>query len=456
MKPKSAFADPWLWIGCALYAIALTWLGWVKYETHHNLVDFGIFTQTAASAFGCFCNGPEGSHWAFHFSPILYLPGALLLIWKSPLVMIALPAIACALVAPPVYAIVRARTDIGTARLAGLVALLYPPLAGLAFVDFHENAFAPAAIAWLVWAFDAGYLGVAGVAALVALAVKEDQAIFLSVAGGVGAWLYRSDRRRARFALGVAIAGVAILVAYFALIQPHANVSPDWQPNRFYAWTGDDVRALFAGGILARLGFFALAFAPLAFVPFRSRWMWLAVLPLAEVLISRMPTTFTMGTHYAGAWAGYVLIAFAFGIAALPKPRPVLWWSLALTLAIFVAADPLHPGLNLRAVEPRDRQLDAYLATLPADLLVSTQEEAYTHLALTDPYATVLPESPNLRRTTCAWILDFAYPTSPRLVEYAPALNARPVPIPGSGWTSKTSIVSSLSSGPTCVNASGP
>ncbi|MDQ2992732.1 MAG: DUF2079 domain-containing protein [Candidatus Eremiobacteraeota bacterium] len=425
MKGKSGFGDPWLWIGCALYAIVLTWLGWVKYETHHNLVDFGIFTQTAASAFGCFCNGPEGSHWAFHFSPILYLPGALLLIWNSPLVMIALPAIACALVAPPVYAIVRARTDIGAARLAGLVALLYPPLAGLAFVDFHENAFAPAAIAWLLWAFDVGYLGVAAIAALAALAVKEDQAIFLAVAGGFGAWLYRADTRRARFALGVAIAGVAALVAFFVLIQPHANASPTWLPDRFYAWTGDDVHALFFGGILSRLGFFALAFAPLAFVPFRSRWMWLAALPLAEVLFSRMSTTFTMGTHYAGAWAGYVLIAFAFGIAVLPKPRRALWWALALTLVVFVAANPLHPGLNLRAVEPRDRELDAYLLTLPPNLSVSTQEEVYTHLALTNPGATLFPESPTIPVMTCDVIVDFAFPESPRLVEYAPALRLR-------------------------------
>jgi len=428
---KKAFGDPWLWVGCALYAIALTRLGWVKYETHHNLVDFGIFAQTAASAFGCFCNGPEGSHWAFHFSPILYVPGALLLIWKSPLVMIALPAIACALAAPPIYAIVRARTDVATARLAGLVALLYPPLAGLAFVDFHENAFAPAAIAWLLWAFDAGYLGIAAIAALVTLAVKEDQAIFLAVAGGVGAWLYRTDKRRSRFALGVAIAGVAVVVAFFAFIQPHANVSPNWQPNRFYAWSRDDLRGL-PFGIIQRLGFFALAFAPLAFVPFRSKWMWLAVLPLAEALLSRMSTTFTMGTHYAGAWAGYVLIAFAFGIAALPKPRRASWWALGLTVVVFVAADPLHPGLNLRAIQNRDRTLDAYLAKHRfAD--VSTQEEAYTHLALIDPLATVFPDSPEQAIGENEVLVDLDFPDSPRLQEYAPALRRHGMRTRGSG-----------------------
>lgn len=422
---RRAFADPLLWSAVALYAIALTWLGWVRYETHHALVDFGIFAQTAASAFGCFCNAPEGSHWAFHFSPILYVPGALLLLWKSPLVLIALPAIACALTAPPVYAIVRARADRGTARLAGLVALLYPPLAGLAFVDFHENAFAPAAIAWLLWAFDAGYLGIAAIAALAALAVKEDQAVFLAAAGAIGAWAYRGDARRARFAGGVAIAGAVVAALFFAVVQPHASHAADWQPTRFYAWTGDDVRALFFGGIAARLGFLVLAFAPLAFVPFRSKWLWLALLPLAEVLASRMPTTFAMGTHYAGAWAGYVLIAFAFAVAALPRPRPALWWALALTAIAFVVADPLHPGLNLRAVQPRDVALDAYLRTLPPYLDVATQEEAYTHLALRDPFATVLPERATAPVGVCHLLVDEDFPDSPRLVEYRAALAHR-------------------------------
>ena len=123
-----------------------------------TLVDFGIFAQTVTSAFGCFCNPVEGSHWAFHFSPILYPVG--LAVW---LVHVAAHARrsagdAGALVAPPVYALVRARRDIATARLAGVVAWLYPPLAGLIFGDFHENGFAPAAVAWTLYFFDAGLL----------------------------------------------------------------------------------------------------------------------------------------------------------------------------------------------------------------------------------------------------------------------------------------------------------
>jgi uncharacterized membrane protein len=164
--------DPLLWIACAVYAALFTALGVLRYDVHRNFVDFGIFAQTSASAFGCFCNPIEGSHWAFHFSPILYAVGAVLAVWKSPFALIGMQSIAGALVAPPIYAMVRARCDVTTARLVVLTVLLYPPLAGLSFGDFHENVFAPAAIVWAAWALDADLLGVSAFFVAIALTVK--------------------------------------------------------------------------------------------------------------------------------------------------------------------------------------------------------------------------------------------------------------------------------------------
>jgi uncharacterized membrane protein len=419
--------DRFVWIGVAAYAVIFTLLGWVKYAVHRNLVDFGIFAQTAASAFGCFCNPIEGSHWAFHFSPILYVAGAALAAWKSPLTLIALQALACALVAPPIYAIVRARADAGTARLAALVVWLYPPLAGLAFGDFHENGFAPAAVVWMLWALDAGYLVAAAALAAVVLAVKEDQAIFLTAAGFLGYGLFRrSDVPRARLALGVACASLIVLTIYFFLIQPHAGANPNWQPTRFYAWSAGDM-AMLPIGVLERFGFLGFVFVPLLFVPLRSKWMLLAILPLAEVLFSRMPTTFTLGTHYTGAWIGYVLVAFAMGLSRLSGPirTRLLYVSLAICALVFLFADPLHPGLNLRRIEARDIALDRFLTTLPSDLDVATQEEAYTHLALTDSNATLLPE-PDTTVNACNALTDTDFPQSARLEENAVAPGRRP------------------------------
>ncbi len=413
--------DRFLWLGCVLYAALFAVLGWAKYAVHRNLVDFGIFGQTAASAFGCFCNPIEGSHWAFHFSPILYPVGIALGLAHSPLTLIVLAALAGALVAPPIYGLVfRARGDVGAARIAAVVAWLYPPLAGLIFADFHENSFAPAAVAWMLYAFDAGLTPWTILFALTTLAIKEDQALFLAIGGGLGAAYFRGTAR-GRVAAAIAAISLAVLVAFFAIIQPHASAESvsQWQPQRFYAWGAADARALLPE-VAARLGFLLLIFVPLLFLPLRTRMFWLALAPLAEVLLSRMSTTFTLGTHYAGAWIGYVLAAFAFGLRSL-EPGRIRVASAAcavLCLIEFAVADPLHPGMNLRAVESRDQELDQFLTTLPSEVSVATQEEAYTHLALKDPYARLLPETPQIETNACFVLLDRDFPESARLQEY--------------------------------------
>jgi uncharacterized membrane protein len=410
--------DRFLWIGCIVYAALFTSLGAVKYAAHRNLVDFGILAQTVASAFGCFCNPIEGSHWAFHFSPALYAVAIALRLVHSPITLVALQAIAGALTAPPIYAVVRSRTDASTARLAALVVWLYPPLAGLIFGDFHENGFAPAAVAWTLYAFDAGLLAWAFVGALVTLCIKEDQAVFLAVAGALGAWRFRGTRRGWLAAAIMAIA-VAVFVTFFAYIRPHAATPHGWQPWRFYAWDGGAARAL-AAELGARLGFLLLILAPLGFLPLRSRWMWLSAAPLAEVLLSRMPTTFTLGTHYAGTWIGYLLTAFGCAVRDLaPRPaRTALFVCIALCAVEFAVADPLHPGLNVRWSQSRDTVLDDFLTTLPRGADVATQEEAYTHLALADPNVTLLPETVTQPLHSCFVLIDRSFPGSARLVEY--------------------------------------
>lgn len=416
--------DRFPWIVAAVYALLFTALGEVRYAVHRNFVDFGIFAQTASSAFGCFCNQIEGSHWAYHFSPILYVAGAVVSIWRSPLALVFLQAIACALVVPPVYGLVARHAERNTARLAALIVACYPALAGLVFNDFHENGFAPAAVAWTLWAFDGGLIGATYVFAAVTLCIKEDQAVFLALAGLFGAWRFRGTRAGSA-ALVIALASAAVFLGFFLVIQPHAAVRA-WSPERFYAWSNDDLHALLFGGLLSRAGFIVLAFLPLLFLPFRSRMMWLAFAPLAEVLISRMPTTYTLGTHYAGAWIGYVLVAFAFAVRKEPARRAerLLLVCLALCVLELAVADPVHPGMNLRPTQARDAALDRFIAALPINVSVATQEEAFTHLALFDPYARLLPEDSHAAPDACFALVDLAYPQSVILLEYGAAFQA--------------------------------
>ena len=416
-----------MWIAVALYAVIFYLFGAVRYAGHRNFVDLGIFAQTAASAFGCFCNTIEGSHWAFHFSPILYVAGALMRAWPSGLLLVALQAVAGALTAPPVYGIVARCADRHAARLAALVVLLYPPLAGVVFNDFHENGLAPAAVAWLFWAFDAGHVWAAILFTAMTLAIKEDQAIFLAAAGAFGYVRFRPEPR-GTLALALAIACGCVALVFFLVIQPHATHAALWAPTRFYAWTREDVTALFPRGIIERAGFLLLALLPLLFLPIRTPAVIVTILPLAEVLASRMSTTFTNGSHYAGAWAGYVLFAFAVAIRRIHMRDPrrayrLLYWCIALCIVEFAAADPLHPRFFLRPRTAADVRLDTFLASLPRDIDVATQEEAYTHLAATNPNVTLLPETQNQPITACYILIDETFADSPRLVESKAAVS---------------------------------
>ncbi|HEY0798710.1 MAG TPA: DUF2079 domain-containing protein, partial [Candidatus Baltobacteraceae bacterium] len=186
-----------VWIASAIQAAIFFGLGYLRYASHSALVDLGLFTQTISSAFSGFSNTFEqGSHWAFHFSPILYLCAPFVLFAHSALALTAIQAIAVALTAPPAYLLAARRAPVGRALAIAAVVLIYPPLTGVEFSDFHENAFVPAATMWMIWAVDARRWGLAYTFLALTLAIKEDQALIVGFGAiAVLVWsLRRNDR----------------------------------------------------------------------------------------------------------------------------------------------------------------------------------------------------------------------------------------------------------------------
>lgn len=383
-----------VWVYAGIYAVVYTALGALRYATYHAGSDLGLFTQSIAQAFAGFANTTEGgSHFTYHFSPILYLCWVPLRLWHSPLALVALQAIAGALVAPPLYLLARRRLPERLARGVAIVALLYPPLAGLTFADFHENGFVPAATLWLVWAFDAGRLRIAAVAALALLAIKEDEAIILAAVGCLAAAAYAraGDTRRARFALGTAVVAVAAFVSFFTIVRAAAGATAPWAPTHFYAWDGSETRGVAPWYSIGRPAYVLEAFVPLAFVALGSPAVVLALPGFAEVLSSHESITYTMGQHYAGVWIGWVLAAFALGVARWYARAPRLG-TLAVRAAtvacvlILAFASPTHWGHYLRARSAHDAARDRVLARLAPDLDVGVSDALYAHLGF-DPQA---------------------------------------------------------------------
>lgn len=378
------------------YAIVFFVLGAARYATFHSGADLGLFVQTIATSFHGFHNTVEGtSHFAYHFSPILYLLAPPLWLTHSPLVLVAAQAIATALVAPPLFAIACRRISDWYAAALACVALLYPPLQGVTFTDFHEVAFVPAAIAALLWAIDARRFGWATLFAAVALASKEDQSTALAFVGLVGAVYFaqRKERNAAVFSIALFAASVVVFATYFTAIRALAGAPGGWVPQHFYEWAGYAKALAWQTQIFGRITYLLEAFVPLALLPLRSRAVFLALPGFAEVLASREPLTYTMGQHYAAVWVPYVLVAFVIAGARLfersqRSGRRWAWTAAALCTVVSIAFSPLHIGHFVRLPNARDAETSAMLQSLPPTATVGTYDELYSHFGF-DPNARI-------------------------------------------------------------------
>jgi len=413
-----------VWLGSGLYFIVFSLLGADRYLAHRSAEDLGIFYQTIASAFSGFSNTIEGaSHLTVHFSPILYLLAPPVWWTHSALPLAILSAAANATVAPALFLIARKRVPEPAALAICVVALIYPPLCGVTFADFHENSLVVPAIAWLLYALDARKLPMALAFALVALCIKEDEAIFVgSIALAGGFFFARRGERNAVY-YSAAMLGCAIVafVGYFTVVRPLAGAHGPWHPLVFYARTQPGVHASLLRGLGDRLGYLGLALAPLAFLPFGSRVVLLSILPFAEILLSRAPVTYTMGQHYAAVWIPYVLVAFTLTACRLYKRdaragRRVMIACYAIALVVFAIANPLHPRYFLRWPQARDARLDAFISTLPRDMDVGTQEEAYTHMGFFPKATLGMEQYPQYA------LFDWQYPDSNWVIRDGPKI----------------------------------
>lgn len=404
-----------VWFWSCVYALAYFALGADKYVTYHSGADLGLFTQSISTVFHGFSNTMEGgSHFTFHFSPILYLCAPLLLWWHSALALIAFQAAACALCAPALFLIARKRVPEPLALRVAMVALLYPPLAGVAFSDFHENGFAPAATLWLVWAVDARRWGAAAVFLLLTLGIKEDQSLFIASASIFGLiWFRRGgEAAGAAFSVSALCASMLTFIAFFTIVRPLAGAAGAWQPLHFYGLAQvDDPKAIAPVWSLGKVSYVLEAMAPLAFVNVLSPLMLLSVPPFAEVLLSQRSLVWTMGQHYAGTWIPYVLAAFALGIAAVHRRRPqrahtLVTASLALCMGILLFASPTHWGHYLGLRTPHDAVLDSVIGRLPPTMDVGTHDEIFAHLGF-DPKASL-----GVTRDPAYAMFDRNFPTS--------------------------------------------
>jgi uncharacterized membrane protein len=378
--------------------------------------DSGTFTQVIANTFDGFRDGPEqGTHFRFHWAPLLAVLWPALALGRSPLVLQFAQIALIGATAIPLYALARGYVSEERAFAYAALALLYPPLGAVAFTEFHEIAFYPVLVLALVWAAERARWRAFALFACLAALVREEACIVLALAGlcftliaivrrdaprergrGLLAGTPREPERLAVAGFGLAALNVAALFVYYRIVIPQLG---SWQPSRFYDFSFARGPAQLVVSIvshpanaatfftLGRATYLLEALVPLAFLPLFSRWSLSALPGLLVVLLSSDPIVWRMGSHYAAIWCPWLLLG---AVAALVhRPRPIRWYrsAVALCVVFLIAFNPMHVAHFVRPAYPHDDAARA-LALVPPDALLVTHDEWFTHVAYLQRRAT--------------------------------------------------------------------
>jgi uncharacterized membrane protein len=408
----------------AAFAVYVSVLGAIALWRWHVWsfgADAGTFTQLISDAFGGFRDGPEqGTHFRFHWSPLLATLYPLVALTHSALSLQFAQIVLIGSCIFPLAALARAYvSEVSAARYATL-ALIYPPLVGVAFTEFHEVAFFPVLALAIFWAADrarwAWYASFAVAAAL----VHEETCIVLVIVGLVLAALGVARRgssrgngllageplepeRLAVAGIGLAAVNVLALGIYYGILIP--RVGP-WAPSHFYAYPFAYGPVQLVLAILrdpARLGqivsfgrftYVLEALVPLAFLPLASRWSLLAVPGMLAVVLSSEPIAWRMGSHYAAVWIPYLLLGAVATVVRLERTRANVALgrgyrtAVALCLLFLVAFNPTHVGHFLKAPYADLADARKALALVPPDAELVTHDEWFVHVASSHRQAT--------------------------------------------------------------------
>jgi uncharacterized membrane protein len=359
--------------------------------------DTGTFTIAILNApHGMADSFEQGSHFRYHWSPILVLLYPLVAITQS---VLSLQIVQVFLVVGSVlayYALIERYIGKTLALRCAIIALLYPPLIGLAFAEFHELAFAPLFTFLALLALSARRWGWYALLLLALLCVREDVALLTGFMGSVlTVYGARSgDRAYAKAGALTALSAGAVLLLYFGLIVPHLG---GWGPSGFYTYSfdGDAHHLKDEMAVVPRLTYVLEILIPLAFLPLRTRWFLLTVPAIAIVLSANSGGVWRMGMHYVALWIPWVLLAMAAGLAQIQAragERAAIGWSSAATalcVLFLVLMNPTHAQHYLTPAYRDTAAVQRVIHCVPPNATLGTHDEWYAAIAFTHPNETI-------------------------------------------------------------------
>lgn len=301
--------------------------------------DLGIFTQMYDNMAESFLpmttceRGEHLSHFAVHFSPILYLLLPFCYI-TDPVTMLVFAQVILVFSAVfPLWLICRrAGLSATVTTVVSLLFLLYPAMSSGAFYDFHENAFLAPLILWTLYFVHAEKWIPTFIFALGVLTVKEDAAMYV---GFIALYMFFSRRKYWQGALMLVMTLGYFLFATHMLLSSGEGVMLG---SRYYNVIGYDGSfvdlikvALVDPALYAiesmntdKLLYALNMLLPLAFLPLMtdkpSRWLLIAPLFVIN-LVTDYVYQYDLGFQYSFGSGALMTYLAAVNLAdIIPQP----------------------------------------------------------------------------------------------------------------------------------------
>jgi hypothetical protein len=328
--------------------------------------------------------------------------------------LLILQAVVIALGAIPIYLFAARRLPSVHAAVLALAYLLYAPLHGANFYDFHYQPLAGTFVLFTIYFIDTRRWILGAFTFVIALTCREDISVGLTL---LGVYLVLSGHR-ARAGAIIALCSAV----YFAVMRFY--IMPSFGPS----WFSDIFKDLYPvpdgpktyGGVMQtlmtnpayvfktlltadKLRYFLQIVTPIAFLPLRRTYLLPALLPGAifTLLSTDYGPTIDIGFQYSGHFLPYVFTGSALALAAYrydPESRVKMPASLAalamgtllcfLQWGMFVPRGTIHGGFHDVQLAPpndahrqRERDLRELFAMIPADATFSAGEEEIPHVS---------------------------------------------------------------------------
>jgi uncharacterized membrane protein len=341
----------------------------------------------------------------FFFLPIYAIkPGATTLL--------VMQSFTLGLGAIPIYRFAARRLPRGYAAAIAFAYLMYPPMHGMEFYDFHMQPMASTFCLFVIDFVDQKRYVLCAIAFAVAITCREDISVGLAV---LGAFLMLSGHRVVPGLVIAVVSSIYFVLMRFVIMPSFgtwgfADIYKDLFPagaNNF----GGVIATLISNPIYTLLSLLTaekLRYAlqillPLGFLPLRRAYLAvsLAAGSIFTLLTTKYPPTIDIGFQYSAHFFPYVFSAVTLAIASYPpeglglvrrrSALCVLALGTALSGVFWGAIPPreqVHGGfsmMTMRAPTEADKQKDRYIkelhAMVPPKASLAIGEAEMTHIS---------------------------------------------------------------------------